>query len=136
MINVAYYLFNAFVINAQPSRLMLPKWANVSEEKLNEILSTVTKDKNIGLKINADKREVTLDNTETLLKSVGGGKINKTQFKKEYNNVANGVEKTLNRSMFKRNQIKMIKILSLLREIVEGPLYEQLDTTDMPELES
>ena len=67
---------------------------------------------------------------------MGGGKINKSQFKKEYNNVVNGVEKTLNRSMFKRNQIKMIRILSLLREIVEGPLYEQLDTTDMPELES
>ena len=82
MINVAYYLFNEFVINAQPSRLMLPKWANVSEEKLNEILSTVTKDKNIGLKINADKREVTLDNTETLLKSVGGGKIIKVSLKK------------------------------------------------------
>ena len=30
----------------------------------------------------------------------------------------------------------MIEILSLLREIVERPLYKQLDTTDMPELES
>ena len=136
MINVAYYLFNAFGISAQPSRLMLPKWANVSEEKFNEILSTVTKAKNNGLKINADGREVTLDNTESLLKSVGSGKINKNQFKKEYKNIANGVEKTLNRSMFTRNQIKMIKILSLLRGIVEGPLYEQLATTDMPELES
>ena len=136
MINVAYYLFNAFGISAQPSRLMLPKWANVSEEKFNEILSTVTKAKNNGLKINADGREVTLDNTESLLKSVGSGKINKNQFKKEYKNIANGVEKTLNRSMFTRNQTKMIKILSLLRGIVEGPLYEQLATTDMPELES
>ena len=136
MINVAYYLFNAFGISAQPSRLMLPKWANVSEEKFNEILSTVTKAKNNGLKINADGREVTVDNTESLLKSVGSEKINKSQFKKEYKNIANGVEKTLNRSMFTRNQIKMIKILSLLRGIVEGPLYEQLATTDMPELES
>ena len=81
MIDVAYYLFNAFGTSTQPGRLMLPKWVNVSEERFNEILSTVPEAKNNGLKINADGTEITLDNTESLLKGVGSKKINKSQFK-------------------------------------------------------
>ena len=53
-INVAYYLFNAFGISTKPSRLILPKCVNVSEERFNEILSTVTEAKNNRIKINAD----------------------------------------------------------------------------------
>ena len=45
MIDVAYYLFNAFGISTKPDRLMVPKWVNVSEERFNDILSTVTKTK-------------------------------------------------------------------------------------------
>ena len=33
-----------------PGRLMLPKWVKVSEKRFNEILSTVTKAQNNGLK--------------------------------------------------------------------------------------
>ena len=65
MIDVTYYLFNAFGISTEPGRLMLPKWVNVSEERFNEILSTVTEAKNNGLKINVDGREITLDNVES-----------------------------------------------------------------------
>ena len=61
MINVVYYLFNAFRISTKPDWLMLPKWVNVSEKRFNEILSKVTETKNNGLKINADGREITLD---------------------------------------------------------------------------
>ena len=136
MIDVAYYLFNAFGVSTQTGRLMLPKWVNVSEKRFNEILSTVTEAKNNELKIDGDGREITLDIVESLLKGVGSGKINNSQFKKEYNNIANDVEKTLNRSMFTRNQIKMIKSLSQLRDIVERSLYKQPDTADMPELAS
>ena len=82
MINVAYYLFNAFGISTKPGRLMLPKWVNVSEERFNEILSKVTEAKNNGLKINADGREITLDNKESLVKSVGSGKVDKRELKK------------------------------------------------------
>ena len=83
MINVAYYLFNAFGISTkQGSRLMLPKWVSVSEERFNEILSKVTEAKNNGLKINADGREITLDNKESLVKSVGSGKVDKRELKK------------------------------------------------------
>ena len=38
--------------------------------------------------------------------------------------------------MLTRNQNKMVEILLLLKELVEEPSYEQLGTTDMPELES
>ena len=80
MIDVAYYLFNAFGISTQTGRLMLPKWLNVSEERFNEILSSVTEARNNGLKINADGREIILDNAESLLKGVGSGKIDKREF--------------------------------------------------------
>ena len=68
MIDVVYYLFNAFGISTQPGRLMLTKWINVSEKRFNEVLSTVTEAKNNGFKINADGTEITLDNAESLLK--------------------------------------------------------------------
>ena len=35
-----------------------------------------------------------------------------------------------------RSQNEMIRILSLLKEIVDGFSYEELDNTNMPELES
>ena len=54
MIDIVYYLFNALGISSPRSRLMLPKWAKVSEERFNEILSTVTKAKSDRLKTNVD----------------------------------------------------------------------------------
>ena len=75
MIGVPYHLFNAFGISTLPGKLMLPKWVNVSEEKFNEILSTVTEAKNNGLRTNVDVREITLDNAESLVKGVDIGKI-------------------------------------------------------------
>ena len=82
-----------------------------------------------------DGREITLDNAESLLKGIGSGKINKREFKKKYNNIAD-VEKISNRPMPTRSQNKMAEILSLVKEFVEEPPYEQPNTTDMPELES
>ena len=99
MIDVAYYLFNAFGISIQAGRLMLPKWVNISEKRFNEILSIVTEAKNNGLKINVDGREITLDKTESLLKDLGSGKINGHEFKEKYNNIIDDVKKILNRSM-------------------------------------
>ena len=84
MIDVAYYLFNAFGISTQPGRLMLPKWVNISEKKFNEILSTITEAKNNRLKVNVDGREITLDK-------------------------ADDVKKLLNRPMITRNQENMVK---------------------------
>ena len=80
MIDVVYYLFNAFGISTKPGKLMLPKWIKVSDKKFNEILSAVTEAKNKGFKTNVDQREITLDNAESLLKSIGSGKINKREF--------------------------------------------------------
>ena len=59
---------------------MLPKWIKVSDKRFNEILSTVTEAKNNGFKTNVDRREITLDNAESLLKGIGSGKINKRKF--------------------------------------------------------
>ena len=51
-----------------------------SEEAFNEILSTVTEAKNNGFKTNVDRREITLDNAESLLKGKSRGEINKREF--------------------------------------------------------
>ena len=112
---------------------MLPKWIQVSKKRFNELLSTVTEAKNNGFKANVDGREITLDNAESLLKGIGSGKINKREFKKEYNDIADDVEKISNRPMPTRSQNKMAEILSLLKELAEEPPHEQPDTTDMPE---
>ena len=68
--------------NESADQLKLPKWVNVSEERFNEVLSTVTKAKSNGLKTSIDERKITIDNAECLLKRLGSGKIGKSEFKK------------------------------------------------------
>ena len=117
MIDVVYYLFNSLGISSKPNRLMLPKWVKVSEERFNEILSTVTKAKNEGLKTNVDGREITLDNTENLLKDLGNGILDGHEFKNRYNDIANDVKAIVNKSPLTRSQNKMLENLLLLKEI-------------------
>ena len=45
------------------------------EKRFNEITNTITKAKNDGLKTSVDRREITLDNVEILLKSIASGQI-------------------------------------------------------------
>ena len=52
---------------------MLPKWVEVSEQRFNKILSTVTKARNKGLKNRVDGREITLDKTKNFLKHLRSG---------------------------------------------------------------
>ena len=137
MIDVVYYLFNSLGISSKPNRLMLPKWVKVSEERFNEIVSTVTKGKNEGLKTNVDGREITLDNTENLLKDLGNGILDGHEFKNRYNDIANDVKAIVNKSPLTRNQNKMIETLILLKEILKPKKSdEEPNTTDMTELES
>ena len=56
-------------------------------------------------------------------------------FLKKYNNVVDDVERILKTPKFTRSQNKMLNILSLLKEVVDGFSYEESDTTNMPELE-
>ena len=136
MIEIVYYLFNSLGISSQPSRLMLQEWVKVSEKRFNKILSTVTEAKNEGLKTNVGGREVTLDNTESLLKHLGKEILDRHEFKRQRNNIANDVEVIVNKSLTARNQEKMVEIMSLLKEIPKSKSDEQPNTTDMPELES
>ena len=147
MIDVVYYLFNSLGISSKPNRLMLPKWVKVSEERFNEILSTVTKAKKEGLKINVDGRAITLENAESLLKDLGNGILDRHEFKNRYKNNANDTEAIINKSPLTRSQNKMLETLLLLKELIDKPMYknsgeekqkshEEPDITDMPELES
>ena len=82
---------------------MLLKWVKVSEERFNEIQSTVTKAKNEGLKTNVDGIEITLDNTENLLKELGNGILNGHEFKNSYNNIVDDVETIVNKAPITRS---------------------------------
>ena len=119
MIDVVYYLFNSLGISSKPGRLMLPNWVEISEKRFNEILSTVTKAKNEGLRTNVDGREITLDNTESLLKDLGNGILDRHEFKRKYNNIVDDAEAIVNNKIITRNQEKMAETISLLKEILE-----------------
>ena len=105
-------------------------------KKINGILSTVAKAKNEGLRTNVDGREITLDNTKKLLKDLGNGILDEHEFKNRYNDIFNDVEAIVNGLITTRNQEKIVEIMSLLKEILKAKSNEQLDTKDMPELES
>ena len=123
----------------QSDELKLPKWVRVSKEKFNEILNIITNAKSDGLKTNVDGRQITLDNTESLLKDITSGKINGNGFKREYNIIVDDVKAILQKSMLTRSQEKIVEILSLSKEIPKSKdkkTDEQPDIAYMPELES
>ena len=111
----------------QPDELKRLKWVNVSKERFNEILSTITEAKNDGLKTNVDGREIALDNAESLLKGIASWKINGSEFKREYNNIVDDVEAMQKKPMLTRRQKKMVKILSLLTEISKSKDKKQMN---------
>ena len=100
-------------------------------------MSTVAKTRNKGLRVNIDGREITLDNTESLLKDFGNRILNWHEFKTRYNDIVNDVEAIVNKPIITRNQEKMAEFMSLLKKIPNPEKSnKQPDTTDMPELES
>ena len=103
----------------QLNKSEIQKWIGLSKERFNEILSAVTKAKKDWLKTNVDGREITLDNAESLLKGIVSKKMNKNEFKREYNNIVNYVEAILQKPVLTRNQEKVTNILSLLVEILK-----------------
>ena len=111
------FLSIIFFSGEQSDELKLPKWVKVNKKRFNEILSTVTKVKNDRLRINADRRDITLDNTENLLKDLGNGILDGHEFKNRYNDIANDVKAIVNKSPLTRSQNKMLENLLLLKEI-------------------
>ena len=72
-----------FLSDKHSDKLKLPKWVNVSKERLNETLSIITNAKNYGLKTNRDGRDITLDDPQSLVpftKLWASRKINRSQF--------------------------------------------------------
>ena len=106
MLSAIYVVYNSLRISSKPDRLMLPKWVEISEKRFNEILSTVTKAKNEGLRTNVDGREITLDNTERLLKDLGNGLVDGRKFKNRYNDIVNDIEPLVDKSRITRNKKK------------------------------
>ena len=127
------------IISTKSDNLKLPKWVKANEKRLNEILSIITEAKNNGLKASVDGEEITLDKAGSLLKDMSSKKMNGHEFKEKYNDIAEDVKKILNKQSVTTNEVNMIKMLSLLQEIIkpnDKKTNEQPDATNMPELES
>ena len=137
VIHRIYQIFEyKFLPGEQPDEFKSPKWVKVNKKGFNEIPSKVTKAESEGLRTNVDGREITLDNIENLLKDLGNGILDGHEFKNRCNDIANDVEAIINNSIITRNQEKMVKIMSLLKEIQKPKKSdEQPDATDMPKLE-
>ena len=84
-----------------------------THKKFDEIMSTVTKAKNKGLRINVDGKEIALDNTESSLKDLGNGMLDGHEFKNRFNDIVNDVEAIVNKPITTRNQEKIVEIMSL-----------------------
>ena len=67
-------------------------------------------------RINVDGREITLDNAESLLKDLGKGTLDRNEFKREYNNIADDVKTTVNKAIITRKQEKTVEIMLLLKK--------------------
>ena len=76
-------------------------------------MSTVTKAKNKGLRINVDGKEIALDNTESSLKDLGNGMLDGHEFKNRFSDIVNDVEAIVNKPITTRNQEKIVEIMSL-----------------------
>ena len=62
-------------------------------------------------------REITLDNTESLVKVIASRKINRSKFQEECNSIVNAVDAILQKPMLTRSQDEMVRILSHVNEI-------------------
>ena len=102
-----------FLPEKQSDQLKLPKWVNVSRKRFNEILSTVTEAKNNVLKASIDGREITLDKAESLLKAINKEKINGSEFKKKYSNIADDVKTILQSQCSQEVKIKCRNFITL-----------------------
>ena len=67
------------------------------------ITDIITEAKNDELKTNVDEKEITPDNAESLVRDILSGKINKSQFKKRYNNIVDDIEAILPKPMITRS---------------------------------
>ena len=109
--------YQQFEINKGLKLTKLPKWIRVSEERFNEILSTITGAKSNGLTANIDGKEITLDKAESLPKEIVSGEINKKNVREKYSDVVNDVIPISNKEVLTENQNNIVKILLPLKEI-------------------
>ena len=107
------------IISTRSDKLKLPKWVKVSEKRFNEILSIFTEAKNNGLKANVDGEEIALDKAKSLLKDISSKKMNGHEFKEKYNDIVEDVTNILNKQPLTTNEKNMMKIVSLLKEIIK-----------------
>ena len=77
-----------------------------------------------------------INNTENLLKDLGIGLVDGHEFKNRYNDIVDDIKAIVDKATITKNKKKIVKTMSVIREILKTKSNKQTDTTDMPELES
>ena len=77
-----------------------------------------------------------INNTENLLKDLGIGLVDGHDFKNRYNDIVDDIKAIVDKATITKNKKKIVKTMSVLREILKTKSNKQTDATDMPELES
>ena len=77
-----------------------------------------------------------INNTENLLKDLGIGLADGHEFKNRYNDIVDDIKAIVDKATITKNKKKIVKTMSVLREILKTKSNKQTDATDMPELES
>ena len=77
-----------------------------------------------------------INNTENLLKDLGIGLVDGHEFKNRYNDTVDDIKAIVDKATITKNKKKIVKTMSVLREILKTKSNKQTDATDMPELES
>ena len=77
-----------------------------------------------------------INNTENLLKDLGIGLVDGHEFKNRYNDIVDDIKAIVDKATITKNKKKIVKTMSVLREILKTKSNKQTDATDMPELES
>ena len=122
LIDRIYQFFEyKFFSGEQSDELKLPKMgkSKLKKDWMRYWVQLLKLNKIGGLRINVDGREITLDNTESLLKDLGNAILDGHEFKNRYNNIANDVEAIVNKPLITRNEEKIVDIMSLLKEILK-----------------
>ena len=99
--------------------IYLLKWVEISEKRFNEILSTVNKGKNKGLRTTVDGKKNLLDKTESSLKDFGNRLVDRYEFENRHNDIVDDIEAIVDKPMIIRNKEKIVRIMSLLKEIIK-----------------
>ena len=163
VINRIYQFFEyKFLLGEQPDELNLPKWIKVSKQRFDVIKKKVQNAKINNLQTRQKgSKVININESDKLLHEIENNQINNEEPLKRIENIRNDINKVISTQSINLNQVNVLNTFLMVNEIFTGESVsvevnkednlevfkeksdkekqesdEQLDTRDMPELES